>query len=483
MKKLFLYGPPAGGKTYTSKALARKQALKLVDLDAEIERLAGMAVKDIFAAETEAGFRRRELETLKMLAAGDSDLISLGGGALLNPEAKAVALASGRVICRTADPETLWARVQQQAGTRPLARSRESLMALLEKRGPHYAEFPQATEIGGRFVIDSGDVESEVVVGAGMLASIANWIGPYHRKLVVADSNTAPLYGEKVAAALGARLCVIPAGEEHKTISTVCEIWKACLEAGITRKDVLIAVGGGVVGDLTGFAAATWMRGVDWINIPTTLLSVVDSSVGGKTGADLPEGKNLIGAFHSPRLVLADVDTLATLPPEQVRNGMAEAIKHFIIAGKDPSGLPIGNGTCGKLTSDFVAETVKVKVDVVTRDPYEKTGERAKLNLGHTVGHAVEIASDFSVLHGEGVAIGSVEEARIAERMGLANPGYAEEVAKLFAAAGLPTEMPTGMTLESLKPIMAHDKKNSGGEIRVSLPYAHGDVRLTAVKL
>ena len=219
---------------------------------------------------------------------------------------------------------------------------------------------------------------------------------------------------------------------------------------------------------MTGFAAASWMRGMRWINVPTSLLAMVDASTGGKTGCDLPEAKNMVGAFHSPTFVLADTATLDTLPPRELACGMAETIKHAFIA--DP----------GLLDDPSVARSLAVKVKIVTEDAKEK-GVRAKLNLGHTVGHALEIATNFSVKHGEAVAIGTVEEARLAVRLGLAPADWPDTVAAAFAAAKLPTALPDGITFDSLAEIMRHDKKQRGGKISFALPCAPGDVRLVPV--
>ena len=346
---------------------------------------------------------------------------------------------------------------------------------------------------------------SLVFAGCNLIAGLGEEVaslGLGKRAVVVCDSNTDPLYGERVEASLRAAgveafRTVIPAGESTKTLATVQSIWGAFLRAGLARDDFAVAVGGGVVGDLTGFAAATWMRGIRWVNVSTTLLSMVDASTGGKTGCDLPEAKNLIGAFHSPSLVLADVDTLATLPAREVRCGLAEAIKHAFIA--DPGllvGLSIFEGSAATSAAApagttgvspvelaaFVARALAVKVHCVREDPLEKN-IRGKLNLGHTVGHAVEIASDFTIQHGEAVAIGTVEEARLAVRLGLAPADWPDQVAAPFARVGLPTALPEGCTFESLVPVMKRDKKKKGGVVRFALPCAPGDVRLTPVDL
>ena len=290
---------------------------------------------------------------------------------------------------------------------------------------------------------------------------------------IVADSNIARLYPE-----IGKRaIFTIPAGEEHKTIGTVAALWEAFGRAGIGRKDCVTAIGGGVTGDLTGFAAATWMRGIDWIDVPTTLLAMVDASYGGKTACDLPGGKNLAGAFHPPRRVIIDTAFLRTLPPERIADGRAEMIKHEVIGGLEP------DGSRGAPAAETLKRNLGVKIGIVRRDPLEKTGERAKLNCGHTVGHAVEKALDYAVSHGEAVAIGCVEEAKLAEKLGLAKPGWADSLAARFRAAGLPAELPEGLSFDSLKPLMRGDKKREGSAVAFALPCGDGDVRIVKIDL
>ena len=288
---------------------------------------------------------------------------------------------------------------------------------------------------------------------------------------IVVDSNVASLY----PAIAEKSIFTIPSGEENKTIETVGKIWAAFAKAGLGRKDTVTAVGGGVTGDLVGFAAATWMRGIDWVNVPTTLLSMVDASYGGKTACDLECGKNMAGAFHPPRRVIVDVEFLKTLPPRRIADGKAEMIKHEIIGGRtktDYSVVP---------SADEIAGNLAVKIGIVKADPLEKIGERMKLNAGHTVAHAIEKATDYAVSHGEAVAIGCVEEARLAERMNLAEEGWADELAERFKAAGLPTKLPDGLNFDNLKPLMAGDKKREGNSVVFALPCAWGDVRAVTI--
>lgn len=507
MRHLFLYGPPGSGKSTIGRLLAARLGLPFTDLDAVIVETNGRSIPQIFAEEGEPGFRAREKQALADMGARTRHVVALGGGALLNPECRALAEANGEVLCLACTLETLCQRIDNAPGSRPLAGGRAALEKLMANRAAHYASFPRRLDVTngtpetlaeaaetlfGAWRIDSGDVPSRVFAGCNLIAGLgeeAASLGLGKRAVVVCDSNTDPLYGERVEASLRAVgvetfRTVIAAGESTKTLATVQSIWGAFLRAGLARDDFAVAVGGGVVGDLTGFAAATWMRGIRWVNVSTTLLSMVDASTGGKTGCDLPEAKNLVGAFHSPSLVLADVDTLASLPAREVRCGLAEAIKHAFIA--DPGLLDIlPTGTTGVSPVDlsaFVARALAVKVRCVREDPLEKN-IRGKLNLGHTVGHAVEVVSDFNIQHGEAVAIGTVEEARLAVRLGLAPADWPDQVAAPFARVGLPTSLPEGCTFESLVPVMKRDKKKKGGVVRFALPCAPGDVRLTPVDL
>jgi len=466
MGGLFLYGPPASGKTTLGRLLAERFGAAFHDLDDEIVRVAARPVREIFAAEGEASFRRREKEALASLPQGG--ITALGGGALLDDSSRALAESRGSVLFLDVPEPVLLERIAKDGAVRPLGAT------ILASRAAHYVSFP--IRLSAHYPIDSGDAPSDVFVGRGLLpavgdlASLASLGG---KCVVVADSNTSSPHGERVVASLAsagipATLHTIPAGEASKNIATVSDIWRAFLSAGLGRRDFAVAVGGGVVGDMTGFAAACWMRGIPWMNVPTSLLSMVDASTGGKTGCDLPEGKNLVGAFHSPRLVVIDESTLSTLPPRELRSGRAEWVKHDIISGRRAS---------------TIAETLAVKVNVVREDPLEK-GVRAKLNLGHTVGHALEIATDFALSHGEAVAIGTVEEARLAVRMGLAPDSWPDEVAAMFSAEGLPVALPDGITFDALRDQMARDKKQTTTrQVRFALPCAMGDVRLIPIQL
>lgn len=303
---------------------------------------------------------------------------------------------------------------------------------------------------------------------------------------VVSDDAVAPLYLQRVLDALsaarpGLRIghWTMPAGEGSKTLATFGQAIDAIASAGMRRDATVYALGGGVVGDLAGFAAAAWMRGVDCVQLPTTLLSMVDSSVGGKTAVDIPQGKNLVGAFHPPRAVVADTAVLRTLPPRELRAGLAEVVKYGALG--DPlffQWLEAQRETLlagdDHALAEAIARSCEHKAAIVERDPLEK-GERALLNLGHTFGHAIEAEQGYSgggsaaLVHGEAVAVGMVLAARMSERLGMAPAEDTARLAQLLEALGLPTLVPTGLEPEALLGRMRLDKKNVAGRLRLVL--------------
>lgn len=525
---LFIYGPPGSGKSTIGRILAARLGRSFVDLDAVIEASTRQSIRDIFALEGESGFRLREQKALREAAADVTPcVISLGGGALLDSASRALAEASGEIIFLQADAATLEGRVSKRPGVRPLvsttvsgecktppaAGSGKPIAQLLVERAEHYGSFPNRVTVSdippestadavqavlGWYRVSGMGNAYDIHVVADGLTRLQSWLEPLsigQKTVIVGDAHTLSLYGSRVKAVLESMgvqtsLVMLPAGEAHKTIDGVRQLWNAFLQAGIERKNVVFALGGGVVGDLTGFAAATWLRGIRWVNLPTTLLSMVDAGIGGKTGADLPEGKNLIGAFHPPALVVSDTSTLTSLPLHEWRNGLAEAIKHAIIG--DPSLLTympafsafLKQGESLALTphelAAFVAQAMAVKVRIIQQDPFEK-GIRAALNLGHTIGHALEKVTHFGVSHGEAVAIGTVQEAKLAEANGSAEAGLSARIEALFSSVGLPTALPLGISVQALKAAMSVDKKKADGLIHFALPVAVGEVRINQV--
>ena len=324
-------------------------------------------------------------------------------------------------------------------------------------------------------------VSYDVLIGNSLLKDLgtlsASVVKP-GRAVLVTDDTVNALYGDRAVSALtdagfSVSRFVFPHGEESKTLNTYAEILNFCAKEGITRSDVLFALGGGVVGDLTGFAAATYLRGIRFIQIPTTLLAMVDSSVGGKTGVDLPAGKNLVGAFWQPSLVVCDYSLLTTLPKETFADGCAEVIKYAVINDK-PLFERLKNPIEPQLGA-VIANCVRNKRDIVNLDERD-TGCRQLLNLGHTFGHAVEACSAFGISHGSAVAIGTNLVASAAVKRGLLPPEAFREIRALFSAYHLPLACP--YSAKEIASVAASDKKRAGGTITLVVPYGIGDTRL-----
>jgi 3-dehydroquinate synthase len=300
---------------------------------------------------------------------------------------------------------------------------------------------------------------------------------PGAQAFVLSDANVAPLYLEQVRGALAGKTVnalVIPAGEQEKTLARFGQAMQALAEAGANRDVTVLALGGGVIGDLGGFAAACWMRGVRFVQLPTTLLAMVDSSVGGKTAVDLAQGKNLVGAFHQPAAVLADIATLSTLPPRELRAGLAEVVKAAAIADAGFFGWLEANAAAllagdADALEQAIGRAVAYKAGVVERDETER-GERMLLNFGHTFGHAIETAQGYGgLLHGEAVAVGMVLAARLSSALGLAPDADRERLQALLARLELPSEMPAGLAAGELLRRMRLDKKAVSGALRLVL--------------
>lgn len=340
---------------------------------------------------------------------------------------------------------------------------------------------PPAAPADTRVHVGLGDRAYDIVIGSGLLARDAVWDGlPASRDaLVVSNDTVAPLYAAALRRQLARRHArvhevVLPDGEAHKDWATLNRIFDALLGAGCDRKTVLYALGGGVVGDMTGFAAACYMRGVPFVQVPTTLLAQVDSSVGGKTAVNHPLGKNMIGAFHQPARVLCDLDTLASLPPRELSAGLAEVIKYGPIADAEFLGwlereMPALRAGDPHRLQQAVRRSCEIKAAVVAADEREG-GLRAILNFGHTFGHAIEAGLGFGTwLHGEAVAAGMVMAAELSERLGLAAPGLTARLLRLIEAAGLPARGPAALSPEDYLTHMRVDKKAEAGDIRFVL--------------
>jgi 3-dehydroquinate synthase len=328
---------------------------------------------------------------------------------------------------------------------------------------------------------------SRIVIGAGALDTCGAELHralPNRRFAIISDDTVAPLYAARVAAACApasVTVFTVAAGEASKTRKQWSRLTDELLAAGFGRDSAIIALGGGVVGDLAGFVAATYMRGIPFVQIPTSLLAMIDASIGGKTGVDTAAGKNLVGAFHHPALVIADPRTLATLPPAHLRNGMAEAIKHAVITSeveydwlaKNLASLLRDGGPDAALAEQLVRRHVAIKCGVVARDERE-SGLRKTLNFGHTIGHAIESLSGYSMLHGECIAIGMIVEARIGAFEDVTDRSLQRTVGWLVRNAGLPTSVPNSMASDAIIAATRTDKKARAGEVEYALPAALG---------
>ncbi len=343
--------------------------------------------------------------------------------------------------------------------------------------------------------VDAGAAHGDpydVLVGRGILADLPRLLAercPAHRYAVITDSRVAELHARRATqlleqAGLAAQLFVFPAGEWNKVRETWSALSDQLLAAHVGRDGAVVAVGGGVVGDLAGFVAASLHRGIPVVQVPTTTLAMIDASVGGKTGLDVPAGKNLVGAFHAPRFVLSDIDTLATLPRNQIAAGLAEALKHGIVAdaayAKGVAGVAAAClGRSPEILEPIVARGIAIKAEIVAADPAER-GRRQTLNFGHTIGHAVEARSGYGLLHGEAVAIGMAAEAWLAEDLGIACAGTRAAVLDLLAAFDLPTAVPADLACDQLLETMQHDKKVRAGAVRFALPASVGRMAQSA---
>ena len=499
MKSVFLSGFMGTGKSTLGPLVGSRLGLPFVDTDVLVASRAGRPVAELVRTDEKA-FRALEREVVAELVAGPPHVVAVGGGAFVSNESRRAALEAGVVVTLSADVETLVRRTQSRVHERPLLEGdvEGRIRELLEARASVYAEChgtvhtdaleldacedaiyaivkenPLLVPLGQRsyrvhVVDDAPNVLTDVVAGLGPSGILA-----------VTDSHVVRARGPALEKALGAiaaphRTCTLAPGEEHKTLSTVDTLWEAAIGQGLDRDGLFVAFGGGVVGDLTGFAAATLYRGVRAVQVPTTLLAMVDASVGGKTGFDLPSGKNLVGAFFQPSAVVADVAHLSTLPVRHRRAGLAEVLKVALLfdAGLVDDLLRLGpalvSGPPSELL-DVVRRAIAWKARVVARDETEK-GERALLNFGHTVGHALESHGRYtSHLHGEAVAMGMVAELELARARGWVGPEVVATCREVLGRFGLPTDA-TRSERSGAVPFLEVDKKRKGG--KVVLPFA-----------
>jgi shikimate kinase/3-dehydroquinate synthase len=497
-RKLVIVGFMCAGKSRLGRLAAQRLGWPLVDSDQLLEERVGEQIASFFDREGEEAFRDREQElVLELLAAPGPAIVPLGGGAL---ERKPVrdALAGHDVVYVEVDLDVAWDRAQSSARIRPLARDRERFARLHAARRPLYesvagvvlADGAEKTPAFVDALVRPGRGEHRMIwaaqdypvwVGAGVLDVAGDFLSDRGRCFVVADEHVLELHGERLAGLADTTLTV-PSGERHKTMAQAERLLRELAAAGMQRSDTIVALGGGVVGDLAGFCAATYQRGVAIAHVPTTVVAQVDSAYGGKTGVDLPEAKNYVGAFHQPAAVLTDPTVLGTLPPQELAAGFAEVVKTALIAGgglwEEVRGLPPLRDL---VESDLVTLTrvieacARTKLSVVAIDERD-TGFRAALNLGHTFAHALESATGYGRWrHGEAVGLGLLVALRVSERVTGLDRALRDDVARLLERHGVPGTF-EGPQVAELLDHMARDKKRRGAHRNLVLLRSPGDV-------
>jgi shikimate kinase / 3-dehydroquinate synthase len=527
--RVVLIGFSGTGKSSVARGLAERLGWSAADSDLEIERHWGATIPAIFHDQGESAFRSSERAILDQLLARDRVVIATGGGAPVDPlvwDRHLLGSEGTLVIALDADPETILARLQRQAadegeaverpmlaGSDPLVRIRD----LKAARQPVYdrAQLTLSTEgispddvaeeIAGlsriadgeplRIRLDAASGESDIQVASGSIARFGELVRDHwpkaRRSWIVTDGNVGPLHAAAVAFGLqssgfSVSTHTVAPGEGSKSLATAAELYDWLLGGGVERGDVVVALGGGVVGDLAGFVAATVLRGIGLVQVPTSLLAAVDSSVGGKTGINHAAGKNLIGAFLQPPLVIVDTKLLQTMPCRERRSGWAEVVKHAVIQRSTPGGergdlAEVLTRNAGRLsqfeepaTSYVIWRNIALKAAVVAADERE-TGIRAFLNFGHTLGHAIE-AADYQLLHGEAVALGMRAASELGVLCGTCRRHEAEKIGRLIDRFGLPAT--AALQNSRVLTRLGSDKKRVAGRQRYVLPTDGGGVIL-----
>jgi 3-dehydroquinate synthase len=514
-----LIGFSATGKSVIARKVAECLHWTFIDTDDEIVRLSGKTIPEIFKQDGEDKFRQLERKVLKQACHKDQAVIATGGGAIVDPENQQLLLQTSVVVCLEARPETIHQRLLHDtlysanpvvrpllAGDNPL----ERIKHLKTKRQPYYAmadwtvhtdnltpdEVSREVIKGWQYVnkyqgsgkhsaeadlvcrVETATANYPVFVGWGILDRLGEKMkqaGLSGTATIISDEIVFAIYGARIEKALhkagfAINYCVVPPGEASKNIDQAAKIYDFLIEHRVERNDVIVALGGGVVGDLSGFVAATFLRGLSWLQVPTSLIAMTDASIGGKVAIDHPHGKNLIGAFYQPSLVLADVKALATLSQRELTSGWAEVIKHGLILDADLLQL-LENRAQDLLklkpdiTSKVIARSAAIKCRIVSEDEKE-TGIRTLLNYGHTIAHGLETASRYDrFLHGEAVAIGMMGAARLSHRLGLLSPEAVERQQAILQKFGLPTDC-SGVPLADVFEAMEMDKKVRDKAIR-----------------
>ena len=518
---IFLVGLSGTGKSTVGRLLSDRLQLPFSDTDAEIERRTGLPVGEIFARDGETQFREFEREVLGVLARRGYGVVATGGGVPIDPRNRETMARAGSIFWLDAPSETIVARLRGQPSLRPLLTGdaqgaldrmrteRSECYAACgpcihtENRRPHEiadeivlllrgsGEFPSVTGSDNPDWVHTDGHSYPIYVGSGLVEHMPDLLlrhGLSGRLHFLVDKQVAALHGAALAAALksGDTWHPIDAGEPQKTLSHAYELYDELLAERPERSDALVAIGGGVVGDLVGFLASTLLRGVRFVQIPTTVLAQVDSSVGGKVGVDHPRGKNLIGAFYQPNLVLADLDLLRTLPSREIAAGLAEVVKIAVV--QDAKLFERIEADADRLSaleteavSPVIRRAIQLKANLVEQDERDMLGIRALLNYGHTLGHAVEAATEYGrFLHGEAVAVGMTAAGQMATWMGLHPADAMERQDAVLRRLGLPLSA-GAIPRERIREAMGLDKKRQDGDLTWVLPTGLGSARAGAV--
>jgi 3-dehydroquinate synthase len=526
MPSIFLIGFMASGKSQVARILAQQLNMPSVDLDTLIEEDAGQTVAQIFSAEGEAGFRKRESEALRAVCEGPASVIATGGGAPCQPGHLEQMKEAGVVVQLETELATALDRAGASPDTRPLLNEPGAdIEALYRRRAPVYRraqlcvsteeKTPNQVADSIRLALASTDslpaaVAAEAAIVAlgersypvvvqkdcleGLGVAVRARLPKVSRVAIVSDDNVMPLYGQQVRDSLEAAgftvvTATVAPGEESKEISVFSELCETLITEGLDRSSAIIALGGGVVGDLAGFVGASLFRGMPVVQVPTTLLAMTDSAIGGKTGINSKQGKNLLGAFWQPTLVWADPAVLQTLSQRERRAAFGELVKYALLDGALwPLVENLARLVCAEEleSSEELAELVRacatLKAAIVSADERE-SGLRATLNLGHTVGHAIETHAGYgTILHGEAVALGLLATCRVSHRLGLCSEKLESQVAQVLRSAGLAAELDPWLRTEVLER-MGVDKKRTGSKVRFIAVVEPGDVRRQDIEL
>ena len=499
------------GKTSVGRELSSQLNYQFIDTDALIEKKAGMPISLIFKKKGEEYFRNLEQATVEEVSKINNVVIATGGGVIKNKKNVENLGKRGILVWLKADPEIILRRVMLEGGKRPLldvAEPLNEINKLLDERLDLYKQVdmsidtnyitPQesAHEIMEQLGLDSqhvrvdlGERSYDIVIGSKLVKKIGLRIKEFRPSKVAIISNKKifPLFMDSILMSLrehhiDPKILLMPDGEEYKDLLWTYYLHGELLKAKFDRSSLLIALGGGVIGDITGFIASTYMRGIKFIQVPTTLLSQVDSSVGGKTGVNHPLGKNMIGTFYQPSLVMIDIDTLKTLPNKEFMSGMAEVIKYGIIADRKLFDYLQTNKDDILSFGDSIIKVIKrsceIKADVVSKDEQE-SGLRAILNFGHTIGHAIETVTGYKkYLHGEAIAIGMCAAAELAVKSDIFTDKETAEIKELIQSYNLPSVIPDDLNAAEMLSAMEIDKKVKAGKIKFILPESIGKVRI-----